>query len=619
MEFAKKGVVNAGLIFFALTLLSTLILGRWFCGWGCHVVLLQDACGWLMKRIGIRPRPFRSRLLVYVPLLLALYMFIWPAVHRFGWVPLDGWMERTLGLDHWLLVGQRAVAAFLDIPLNEAVLAPWKVDADLYTTDFWATFARWMAIPFLLVCGFASVYFLGAKGFCTYGCPYGGFFAPIDKLSPARIRVTDACEHCGHCTAVCTSNVRVHEEVREYGAVVDPGCMKCFDCVSVCPNDALYFGLGAPAIAKGRPRHAEPKPPHDLSWPGEIAAALVFAACFFIYRGLYGLVPMLMAAGMAGCMTYIIWKAWCVLVLPNANQHRFRLKFHGTISRSGWVFLALALVGVLFTVHSGIVRGVMVSARRLDDRVGISLDAVLAGETMGPETAAMADRAMARYRLGSAITDGGMALCSAFQPEIDMRSSWFQMAGGDLAGAEATLHRAIERDGRSERFCRNLMTVRSAREGATAAMEYAAPVLAEEEGFGQMLGEYVSLASENGAVDAALAVCRTRFERFPEDAPTLHWLPLLLLETGRAEEAVTVLRHRIGVNDEDLAAWQLLASIQYRLGLPEETLGTMNAAIESLPEEPALRRQLAELLDLLGRTLEADEQRSIAQRLQEGE
>lgn len=76
MEFVKRGVINAGLIFFALALLSTLLLGRWFCGWGCHLVMLQDLCGWMMKKIGVRPKPFRSRLLLYVPLGLALYMFI---------------------------------------------------------------------------------------------------------------------------------------------------------------------------------------------------------------------------------------------------------------------------------------------------------------------------------------------------------------------------------------------------------------------------------------------------------------------------------------------------------------------------------------------------------------
>ena len=32
MAYARSGIVNAGLIFFAITILSTAILGRWFCG-----------------------------------------------------------------------------------------------------------------------------------------------------------------------------------------------------------------------------------------------------------------------------------------------------------------------------------------------------------------------------------------------------------------------------------------------------------------------------------------------------------------------------------------------------------------------------------------------------------
>src|SRR5262249_34687138 len=119
----------------------------------------------------------------------------------------------------------------------------------LTTTTFWATFPGWvMTIATFAVCGFAIVWFLGAKGFCTYGCPYGAIFGVVDQLAPVRIRVTDACEGCGHCTAVCSSNVRVHQEVRDFGAVVDPGCMKCLDCVSVCPKDALYVGIGRPAL-----------------------------------------------------------------------------------------------------------------------------------------------------------------------------------------------------------------------------------------------------------------------------------------------------------------------------------------------------------------------------------
>src|SRR4029453_12361217 len=152
------------------------------------------------------------------------------------------------------------------VPLGHTP-APWETRSELVRADFWATFPQsaWIIVPFLLVCGFATVYFLGSKGFCTYGCPYGGFFAPLDKLATGRILVTDACEGCGHCTAVCTSNVRVHEEVREYGMVVDPGCMKCMDCVSVCPNDALYFGFAKPAIVKGPAKNKAPKKVYDLS------------------------------------------------------------------------------------------------------------------------------------------------------------------------------------------------------------------------------------------------------------------------------------------------------------------------------------------------------------------
>ena len=64
MEFVKNGVVNAGAIFFALALLSTYIFGRWFCGWGCHIVLLQDICLWMMRKVRVRPKPFRARWLM---------------------------------------------------------------------------------------------------------------------------------------------------------------------------------------------------------------------------------------------------------------------------------------------------------------------------------------------------------------------------------------------------------------------------------------------------------------------------------------------------------------------------------------------------------------------------
>lgn len=146
MRTLEFGEVNAGAVFFALAILSTAIFGRFFCGWGCHVVALQDLCAWTMRRLGVRPRPFRSRILVWAPLALALYMFVWPSFAR--------------------------VVSPLFPPLAEFLKPPPPFpgfSSHLVTASFWATFPGIaIAIPFFLVCGFAVVYLLGAKGFCTY-------------------------------------------------------------------------------------------------------------------------------------------------------------------------------------------------------------------------------------------------------------------------------------------------------------------------------------------------------------------------------------------------------------------------------------------------------------------
>ena len=324
MQTIQHGAINAGFIFFALAILGTMIFGRFVCGWGCHILALQDFCAWLLKKIGITPKPFRSRLLIYVPLIAALYMFVWPTAYRLFVSPDPG-------------------------PLIPAF------SNHLIIENFWATFPTVaVAIPFLLICGFATVYFLGMKGFCTYACPYGGFFSLADKLAPAKIRVTDACNQCGHCTATCTSNVLVHAEVKHYGMVVDPGCMKCMDCISVCPNDALYYGWGKPALAisksKAIPRN------YSLTWPEEILGALVFLGSFLGVRNVYGLVPFLMALGCAAVTTFLALKAWRLLTAKDVFFHRFRLKLVGQMQKAGWAFLAIAIIWVGLNAHSGWIR-----------------------------------------------------------------------------------------------------------------------------------------------------------------------------------------------------------------------------------------------------------------------
>src|SRR5258705_236664 len=175
MYTIQRGAINAGFIFFTLAILATLIFGRFVCGWGCHIVALQDFCAWLLKKVGLVPRPFRSRLLVYVPLLAAFYMFVLPTVLRAFTKPAE----------------DPLIPAFTN---------------HLVTDNFWETFPTIaVAIPFLFICGFMTVYFLGSKGFCTYACPYGGVFKLSGKLAPGKNPVTASFHQSGPSTANCTS------------------------------------------------------------------------------------------------------------------------------------------------------------------------------------------------------------------------------------------------------------------------------------------------------------------------------------------------------------------------------------------------------------------------------
>src|SRR5215218_7108578 len=344
MYTLQNGAINAGFIFFILAILATLIFGRFVCGWGCHIVALQDFCAWLMKEVGLTPRPFRSRLLVFVPLVVALYMFVWPTVSR-----------------------------YLVKPANEALFPQFT--NHLITSDYWATFPSVaVAIPFLFICGFMTVYFLGSKGFCTYGCPYGGFFSLADQFAPGKIRVTDACNECGHCTAVCTSNVLVHAEVKQYGMVVDQGCMKCMDCISVCPNDALYFGFGKPSIAVKKTVTKN----YSLTWPEEVGAAAVFFLSFLAVWDVYQLVAMLMALGVAMVTTFLAVRTWKLIRSNDLSFHRWNLKAGGVIKKAGWAFLSFAVAWIGLNIHSGYVRyheragGVAFERIRIPDELALA-------------------------------------------------------------------------------------------------------------------------------------------------------------------------------------------------------------------------------------------------------
>lgn len=500
MALARDGVVNAGLVFFAVAALSTAVFGRWFCGWACHLVALQDFCRWLLEKAGIRPQPLRSRLLAWVPVAAFVYMFLWPAAWRL-------WHGSSTPL-----------------------VTEWT------TPSFWATFPGWVVGGLtLLVCGFATVYFLGAKGFCTYACPYGALFAAADRVSPMRIRVTDACEGCGHCTAVCTSNVLVHQEVRDYGMVVDPGCMKCGDCVSVCPNDALYYGPG-PIALFAKPRVPDPEPRRfPLAGWEEATLAAAFVAAFFTFRGLYDLVPFLMALGLAGVLAYLVFVAARLAVVPHARLRRMKLKRDGRLLPAGWGFLAALALILLFWGHSAFVHAHgALGARDFGAADGLRAAFLDPTAEMATMNAGERDRLLAaRHHLEIAERWG---LAPGHWQAL--RLAWLSAIFGDRGGLDRYAALALAR-GEVPAEVHQLVARAAWLRGEvpSAAAAYERAIATAPDTAGPYLGLGV-LAARAGDLDAARAAFDRGLARLPDSADLAYNAALVRAMAGDLDGAI---------------------------------------------------------------------------------
>jgi len=569
MYTLELGWLNAGFVFFALAILSTLLFGRFVCGWACHLVGLQDLCAWIMKRLGIRPRPFRSRLMMLAPFVLGFYMFFWPGLRRvlFG-IPTEPFPGFT---NH------------------------------LITTDFWRTFpGPAFAILTLLTAGFAAVYVLGAKGFCAYGCPYGALFSAADRLSVGRILVNDACRQCGHCTATCTSNVRVHEEVRLYGAVVDPGCMKCTDCVSVCPTGALRFGFGKPSLFKGKARAPRARV-FDLSLGEEILVGAVCLAATLAFRGLYDGPPLLMAIALGGITAFV---ALTLLRLARRQAVRVQnlpLTTGGRTSAAGWTFAASGAIWLAFAVHSGFVQWHRARGMDAMNRTEAARADVLSGAHLSRSYPPSHDEAVraAERHLSIAERWGLFGVV-----EIKLGLAWVHLLRGRDGEAEREIREAVALDPENPELHQNLVELYSARGRVPEAIEALQAKIAIQSPRETVASETVRASSAvlAGLGGAPRAGSEESAARLAADRFTLG---TLLAQSDRLAEAADQYAACVALTPDSATARFNYGGVLRRLGRFDEAARELSEAARRSPDDADTQIELGLALLSAGRGREA--------------
>jgi len=211
IEGALLGIASGSMVVFSLLFLSSLVVGRAWCGWLCPTGGLQEIVAAATDK---RPKIGRWNQLKYAI-----------------WVP-------------WLAI--IAVAAI--------------IAGGIHSVDFF--FLTWNGIsvhqpvyflPYFIVVGGLVLLSMvaGQRSGCHYICPMAPFMIlgrRIRNLAgwPALqlgIKPDADCSLCNRCSKACPMNINVMSNLRE-GNLEHTECILCGSCADTCPTDVISLGFG---------------------------------------------------------------------------------------------------------------------------------------------------------------------------------------------------------------------------------------------------------------------------------------------------------------------------------------------------------------------------------------
>jgi polyferredoxin len=215
--------IYRGLLWALLTVVLTIILGRFFCGWICPFGAMHQFIGWLGNRRRtikekVAANRFRKAAVIKYMLLIA---FLVAAA-----IPVS---EKTI-----LLTGILDPIPFIHRCFN-IILLPI---ADRFT-NILSVKSRVYEGAFLVGTLFLSALFMNLlipRFYCRFICPAGALFGIFGKYSVWRIGKTEEkCSNCMQCEKSCegaccpSDKIRINE------------CVLCLNCYDLCRDGAITY------------------------------------------------------------------------------------------------------------------------------------------------------------------------------------------------------------------------------------------------------------------------------------------------------------------------------------------------------------------------------------------
>ncbi len=234
LKFYGLGTMAAG--GFLIVLALTVLTGRTYCSFLCPLGIGQD----IFSRIGGKFKKKFRRYGYRKPYTILRYSILGlTLIFTMTW----GIYVVTL-LDPYSIFG-RFITYFIKplvIWINN-FLAGIFGKFDIYTLNNihvkgFPLVVYSIPVAFFILVGLLS--FTRGRLYCNTVCPVGTLLGLISKVSVFRIKFDEsACTKCGRCAVRCKSScidfLRTDVDVSR--------CVDCFNCINICPEGALSYGL----------------------------------------------------------------------------------------------------------------------------------------------------------------------------------------------------------------------------------------------------------------------------------------------------------------------------------------------------------------------------------------
>ncbi len=289
-----SGTLYAGLLWGLLSVVLTIVLGRFFCGWLCPFGALHQVVGW-MANLGRRAswriaanRYRRGQAVKYTLLVFLLGAAAGELISRLLGIPIRSFYLaaaigvallllgagalrlRTLSGGRWVTGiaavaigwvilglftdGSRLLAASLQtglldpiplfyrsvnlalLPLVDGRLISVSAASRLYPGTFAMAAIFWAAVLLNLVI---------PRFYCRFVCPLGALFGVLGTNALWRVgQRAEGCTACGDCDRYCEGGCEPSSVIRT------PECVLCMNCLTDCRHDVMGYHLYASAAGE---------------------------------------------------------------------------------------------------------------------------------------------------------------------------------------------------------------------------------------------------------------------------------------------------------------------------------------------------------------------------------